>query len=424
MARSTERTPRLKEGEESENDGASRSQARQPAASPDTGETPLEKFWQPLFDNGNPTMRLSQFLRGLALHLINDCEPKGSLVVTPAKMLQFVNETRREQEHYPWDIIFGGELTTVSISLMFQKLRCEHHLVQDQYDRVPTVPGLTPLGFASFMTYLIQAHPDTEYKRLGNAVMKMPISNADNKSERFPKELSRRLLPTKPSIQAEQRLVSSLDHEPYVFSNSRGGINMPPPPSNPPPSQMNSKREQNAYSQSPQQSNAFDDKDLGGVPPVQIERERKPYTAREGAGKQYEDSRPTLTPYRQDGSQANRPRPARTNSGVPRQATYAISSGTSDPSHRLSAGQAPGPPPISNGNYTKSGLRSSPPIRSALARSEPDFVGSIPDLSYGSARHPTQSREQYAPTDPDEEQSRRYRRRSRAVDTNSGRDPR
>ena len=191
MARSTERTPRLKEGEESENDGASRSQARQPAASPDTGETPLEKFWQPLFDRGNPTMRLSQFLRGLALHLINDCEPKGNLVVTPAKMSQFVNETRREQEHYPWDIIFGGELTTVSISLMFQKLRCEHHLVQDQYDRVPTVPGLTPLGFASFMTYLIQAHPDTEYKRLGNAVMKMPISNADNKSERFPKELSK-----------------------------------------------------------------------------------------------------------------------------------------------------------------------------------------------------------------------------------------
>ena len=74
-------------------------------------------------------------------------------------------------------------------------------------------------------------------------------------------------------------------------------------------------------------------------------------------------------------------------------------------------------------------------MRNPFARSEPDFVGSIPNSQYESALHPTQSREQYAPTDPDEEQSRRHRSRSRADrpgtlgsnptddDLNSGRDP-
>ena len=413
-----ERTPYRRDSKESGYDGASRPQPRQTTSPPDTGETPLEKFWQPLFDNGNPTMRLSQFLRGLGLHLIDDYEPKGSLVVTPAKMLQFLTETRVEQEHYPWDIIFGGKLTTVSISMMFQKLLCQHHLIQDRYDRVPTVPGLTPLGFDSFMTCLIQAHPDAGYERLAKAVMNMPISNADNKSERFPKELSRRLLPSKPNIQAEQRLVSSLDHEPYVFSTLRGGSNMPPPPSMPPPNHMNNERERKPYSQSSQQSNAFDDEDLGSAPPVQLERERKPYTAREGAGKQYEDSRPPPSQYRQDGSQANGSRSSRTNSGLLPQAMYG-SSGPSDPVNipnrgpqRLSTG--PVPPPMSNGNYSKSARRSPPPTRNPFARSEPDFVGSMPTSQYGSALHPTQSREQYNPVDIDEEASKRYRSRSRA----------
>ena len=383
-------------------------QARQCTSLSDPDATPIENAWQLFFDNGNPTMRLSQFLRGLALRLIDDYEPKGSLVVTPAKMLQFLNETRVEQEYYPWDIIFGGKMSTISISTMFQKLLCHHHLVQDRYDRVPTVPGLTPLGFDGFMTCLIQAHPDTEYERLAKAVMKMPISNADNKSERFPKELSRRLLPPKANIQAEQRLISSLGHEPYVFSILRGGANMPPPPSNPPPNQMNNERERKPYSQSSQQSNAFDDEDLNGPPPVQIERQRKPYTAREGAGKQYEDSRPTRSQYRQEGSQANGSRSSLTNSGLP---------GPSDPvnipnrgPHRSSTGQVP--PPMSNGNYSKSSRRSPPPMRSPFARSEYDFISSIPNSQHGSALHPTQSREQYTLIDPHEKQSKSYRSRS------------
>lgn len=409
--------PHRRNSKEVDYDGASRAQATQPPGQPDTGETPLEKFWQPLFDNnGNPTGRLSQFLRGLALHLIDDYEPKGSLVVTPAKMLQFLKETRVEQEHYPWEAIFGGTMAPLSISMMFQKLLCQHHLVQDRYDRAPIVPGLTPHGFDWLMTCLIQAHPDNGFERLAKAVMNMPISNADSKTERFPKELSRRLLPNKPNIQAEQRLVSSLNHEPEVFATLR--VQMPPPPSNPPPTQSFNERDPNRFSQSSQRSNAVDDEDLVSPPSMPLERERKPYFAKEGSGKQYDEGRPIPAPYRTDSSQANGSRASRTNSGIPAQAMYASSSGPSEPmnipqrhSHRLSTSQAP--PPMANGGYSKSGRRS-PPARSPFARSEPDFVGSMPNSQYGSNLHPTQSREQYAQVDPDEEQSRRYRSRSRA----------
>ena len=161
----------------------------------DLEETPLERTWQPLFDNGNPTERLSKFLRGVALHIIDDYEPKCSIVVSPAKMLQFLKETQIQSEQYPWDIIFGGSLSTQSISEMYRKLQCQHHLTQDRYDRPPTVPALTPHGFDWFMTCLIQAHPDAGFERMKNAVMHMPISNADDKSERFPKQLPRRLFP-------------------------------------------------------------------------------------------------------------------------------------------------------------------------------------------------------------------------------------
>ena len=34
-------------------------------------ETTLEKIWQPLFDDNQPTKRLGQFLRGLALHIVS-----------------------------------------------------------------------------------------------------------------------------------------------------------------------------------------------------------------------------------------------------------------------------------------------------------------------------------------------------------------
>lgn len=410
-------------------DGIGRSQVPPP---PDAEETPLEKFWQPLFINGNPTMRLSQFLRGLAICLIDDYEPKSSIVVTPEKMLRFLNETKVDEEHYPWETIFGGSLAPTSISIMYQKLLCQHHLVQDRYDRMPTVPGLTPLGFDWFMTCLIQAHPNTEYERLAKAVMNMPISNADNKSERFPKELSRRLLPAKANIQAEQRLISSLNHEPHVVASLKGTSHMPPPP--PPPSAppiFSGERERQPYSRASQQSNLFDDDDLntptgtGNTPSVPIERERKPYSGKEGAGKTHEDGRPNTNHYRPENPQFSNTRPSRAQSGVPPPAMYG-SSGPSDAmnipqrqTHRMSVGQ--GPPPMANSGYSRSSRRSPPPMKNPFARSEPEFVGSMPNSQYNSNLHPAHPREQY-PGDPDEEQFRRYHSRSRADRSNSGRE--
>lgn len=66
--------------------------------------TPIEKMWQRLFDqDGMPLPRLGEFLRGLALHLVEDYEPKRSLVISPAKMLKFYEEVRLREEIYPWD---------------------------------------------------------------------------------------------------------------------------------------------------------------------------------------------------------------------------------------------------------------------------------------------------------------------------------
>ena len=387
-------------------DGAPRSRVRPRRIPSDVEETTtLEKIWRPLFDNGNPTTRLSEFLRGLALHLIDDYEPKGSLVVTPLKMLRFFNETKVEEEIYPWETIFGGKIIPPSLSTIYRKLLCQHHLIQNQNHEQPTVPGLTPYGFEWFITCLIQAHPDTEYERLAKAVMNMPISNADDKTERFPKELSRRLLPNDANLQAEQRLVSAMIHEPLLVPYLKGASSMPPPPPSAPPSGSNfNERERKPYSQTSGHSNAFDDDDLA-APPVQIERERKPYTARKGLGKVHgsDESRPNTSQYRPEKapSWANAGI-SRTNSGIPVQAVYNNTStnngaSSSDPMnipprnpHRMS-----NPPPVpTNGNYAKSGRRSPAP-RNPYARSEPMDVGSMPNTQYTSNPPQTHSREQY-----------------------------
>jgi hypothetical protein len=92
-----------------------------PRLSTGNEETTLEKIWGPLFDrDGRPTRRLSQFLRGIAVHLVSldtmskpsyanhnpqieDYEPAQSLVITPSKMQKFYEDTKLSNENYPWD---------------------------------------------------------------------------------------------------------------------------------------------------------------------------------------------------------------------------------------------------------------------------------------------------------------------------------
>ncbi|EMC96645.1 hypothetical protein BAUCODRAFT_484509 [Baudoinia panamericana UAMH 10762] len=372
---------------------------RVPSDVPET--TSLEKAWQPLFDGGNPTVRLSQFLRGLAMHLVDDYEPKGSLVVTPAKMLRFFNEARAEDEFYPWDTIFGGKMSHRSLSIVYQKLRCQQHLVQTAHHELPSVPALTPAGFECFMTCLIQAHPDNEYERLARAVMNMPISNADNKSERFPKELSRRLLPLQGNLHAEQRLIASFNHEPLIVQ-LKGAAQMPPPPATSGPPRRGSfvERERKPYAQS-SFSNAIDDDDLG-PPSVTFERERKPYTAKEGTGKVHEresereNGRPSTSHFKPAPDQQPPPniRSSRSSAGVPTQATYSSSNGTepvsipATRSHRQSNAQGPPPAMLNhmnggiNGSVPKG--RRTPPPRSPYVQSEPTNLNGIPPSQYAS----------------------------------------
>lgn len=349
--------------------------------------TTLERIWQPLFDNGAPTVRLGQFLRGIALHIIDDYEPKGSLVITPPKMLRFFEQTKIEDELYPWHLIFGGGMVSASISVMFRRLKCQHHLVQTQLHEVPNVPGLTPAGFEVFLTCLIQAHPDLEFERLSTAVRNMPISNADYKTERFPKELSRRLLPVQPNPIAEQCLVASMAHEANLL-HLRNSNAMPPPPTSAPPQQSAfPERERKPYSRSDFSAEANDD--IMDTPTVPIERERKPYSAKEGTGKIFASDGTRDDPLSASYPRPNDPATSRTPRSTPYD--YNTSGGsTFDPraappprKHRSSVG--PGMPPTSQppGTGYAKGRRSPPPANSYI-RSDPANIGDIPAAQYAS----------------------------------------
>ncbi|KAL3439426.1 hypothetical protein BDV09DRAFT_2235 [Aspergillus tetrazonus] len=261
----------------------------------DTFPTTLEKIWGKLFDDGKPTERLGQFLRGIAMYLIEHYPPGNTLVVVPEKLQKFYADTSIASDPYPWEDIFDDR--TSSISRLFRDFQVEHHLVQVRLDERPDVPALTPKGFELFATLMIQAHPDKEYERMQKAVLNMPISNPDNKKERFPKEIPRRLFPEIPNLVLREKLDESI--------KKHCGVELPPiteddvkkvaalraksststtvavEESNPSTTQ----REKKPYQ--PPTSAVVDDEDEEQSPPA-IERKRKPYTAQPGGGKVYE----------------------------------------------------------------------------------------------------------------------------------------
>jgi hypothetical protein len=139
---------------------------------------------------------------------------------------------------------------------------------------------------------MIQALPETEYERLSKAVLTMPISNADDVKERFPKELPRRLFPDKGNLQAQQRCAAVLIPE-GVGPLHRAPTFPPPPPkahnSGPPPGL---ERERSPYATTrPGADSRVGEPDEKESTPLSmpLERERKPYSSTPGAGKVYED---------------------------------------------------------------------------------------------------------------------------------------
>ncbi|KAF1852154.1 uncharacterized protein K460DRAFT_351984 [Cucurbitaria berberidis CBS 394.84] len=249
--------------------------------------TPIEKMWQRLFDPDNqPLPRLGEFLRGLALHLIEDYEPKKSLVISPSKMLKFYEEVKIKDEICPWQAIFG-ELSYSSLSKIYRDMRCQHHLIQEHPAEQPYIPALTPQGFQEWMTAMIQAYPDAEYERVAKAVLDMPISNADDRKERFPKELPRRMFPTTENLQAQQRCAAALSSE-GVGPLRKSPTFPPPPPKSQAAPAPSLERERSPYVSQPE-SRSFESEDEPKSTSAPIERQRQPYAATPGAGKTYDD---------------------------------------------------------------------------------------------------------------------------------------
>lgn len=236
------------------------------------------------------------------------------MVIGPRKMRKFYEKMKATEEPYSWSAIF--DLPHDQLSKLYSSLSSIHHLVprsSNPYE-TPILPGLTPHGFANFVTIFILASPEVEFERLAATVRDWPVSNADERKERWPKELSRRLFPRYGSEAARRRLNDALSK---VGISTRPAY-VPPPSSVPPTSQPNysssapssyvpppithrdrraSRR--NSYRPAPpinptsprlasdyETDTSFSsDDDATRRPSIPIERERKPYTAKEGTGK-------------------------------------------------------------------------------------------------------------------------------------------
>ncbi|ESZ96847.1 hypothetical protein SBOR_2768 [Sclerotinia borealis F-4128] len=278
----------------------------------------IDHKWGRLFDNDSrPTERLGQFLRGLANHIVDDFAPKKSIVITPAKMAAYYNAYPIDnKEIHPYASIFKT-LSNTQISKLYQDLGCQHHLVQEDSHSSPTIPALTPLGFAHWMTIQISAYPSEESERLGKVVLALPINAdgqmVDGKPERLPKQISRHLLPDLGDRDSEKLMRTAMTH----FSDDLGiphSSRSKPAASSPPlrqtsptdrsqsrpddipqprasysgPTSKPIERERMPYAGAPSVTSESSSVDEGTG--VQIERERKPYAAQPGSGKMHTEA--------------------------------------------------------------------------------------------------------------------------------------
>ncbi|KAH7075895.1 hypothetical protein BKA63DRAFT_310327 [Paraphoma chrysanthemicola] len=370
-----------------------------PAARMETEDyTPIEKMWQRLFDqDGQPLPRLGEFLRGLALHLVEDYEPKRSLVITPAKMLKFYEEVKLHDEIYPWQTIFG-KLSYSALSKVYRDMRCQHHLIQEHPAEQPYIPALTPDGFQEWMTAMIQAYPDVEYERLAKAVLDMPISNADDRKERFPKELPRRMFPQVENLQAQQRCAAALSAEGVGPLRKAPTFPPPPPKSQPTGAGPNFERERSPYASQPE-ARSFASEDELDTSSVPIERQRKPYAATPGGGKLYEDD-------------------------LHRSATADASAQEQRRRRQSTAGQGPWSPPPTDAYYDHGGQARAGGQASTRRARSPSFsnhgthsdsaVRDIPSSYYASNLHSFEEDSRRYSKDNDNSKRRDHHRRSTA----------
>ena len=177
----------------------------------------------------------------------------------------------------------------------------------------PTIPSLTPVGFAHWMTIHILAYPEDESRRLEKVVLAMPIDAdgemVDGKPERLPKQISRHLLPVREDRKSRKLLENAIRD----FLNDLGkprrrkeSITSPSLSRHSSTSQSRARtveihqekktspttakaqpleRERNPYAGAPSASESSSNEET-----IKIERDRQPYPAQVGSGKVYTES--------------------------------------------------------------------------------------------------------------------------------------
>ncbi|KAJ5540961.1 hypothetical protein N7494_006037 [Penicillium frequentans] len=361
--------------------------------------TTLERIWGKLFEDDKPTARLGQFLRGIAMHLIEDYPPGNTLVIVPQKLQKFYKDTDVSPDAYPWHDIFDDH--TSSISRLFREVKAEHHLVQtDDLTERPDIPGLTPKGFEKWATLMILAHPDREYERLQKAVLNMPISNPDDKKERFPKEIPRRLFPEVADLKLREATELHIMKHcgvdlPRITDEERSRANRPkasPPVGSGRSSGVNSPRnaskersrsyERGRPPPSASSSTAVLDDEDESIPPAPIERERKPYSANPGGGKVYDELGNTRSHRDSFTTRPSDIPPASSSHRV--SASTKPRSPTRDSLYAQRSGSGPAPYPRHSKRHSRSS-RSSSRSMDGYRHSESDLLGRDHTPRYGNA---------------------------------------
>ena len=268
---------------------------------------------------------------------------------------------------------------------MYRELHVQHHLVQDDdvFDVRPDIPSLTAKGFERWQTMMIQAYPDEEFERLQKAVVNMPISNPDDRKERFPKDIPRRLFPKQGRLEIRDELVDAMEIHAQIRLQQPDD-NATPKEEYPPPLQRQPRRhrpsdaasrasftegsvvseeshskgnvERDRRSQIRIPDSAIDDH-LTPTISTPIERERKPYTAAPGGGKIYDEANGaplTHSVTYTAGVPPVQAVPSSTQSGLASQP--GLTRSTSNSSRPINI---PPPPPTSASGYTGSRLSAS-----------------------------------------------------------------
>lgn len=218
--------------------------------------TTIDKIWGILFQaDGTPTKRMQGIALGVANYIVQDFLPQHSIVVTPDKMAAFYSQhslseptkddnnssIEREQQQsqnktrpLPFTHLFTNPKplskspTTASktfdkaLAALYDDLECQYFLVPAASGSYPTVPSLTPRGFAHWLITMLQSYPNEEARRLNHVVATLPIEvtshtsspsslHVDGKAERLPKQVSRYLFPEQPLRKVRRDVDDALD---------------------------------------------------------------------------------------------------------------------------------------------------------------------------------------------------------------------